>query len=151
MVAMIKRFEHFSTMIADIYRLWQKIAAIEMAKHGLKGMHAVYLTMLLRYNEGLTLTQICDKCGRDKAEVSRLVNMLSEKEMIEKSNATGKYKSKILLTAKGKEAAEDVAKKAELAVEKASQDVEPQEREIFYRVLESIHYNLLNVCEKGLE
>ena len=148
---MIKRFEHFSAVIADIHRAWHKIANGEMIKYGLKGVHAIYMTMMLRYPDGLTPVELCEYCGRDKAEVSRMVAILIEKGMVTKEEkSAGVYRAKLMLTGLGRTVAGDISQKAERAVMLANSDVDPSERDVFYRVMESIAYNLLAICESGL-
>ena len=82
---MVQRFERFSVAIADISRYWHKIAAEEMEKHGLKGAHSIYLTTLCRFPEGITAARLGELCGRDKAEVSRAVTLMTKNHLIQKS------------------------------------------------------------------
>ena len=63
---MVDRFERFSLAIFEISRCWHKLAAEEMAKYNLKGPHAMYLTTLCKYPEGITAPMICQYCGKDK-------------------------------------------------------------------------------------
>ena len=55
-----------------------------MTKYGLKGPHATYLTTLYRYEEGVTAPQLCELCGKDKSDVSRMVSILEEKGLVTK-------------------------------------------------------------------
>ena len=70
----IRRFEKFSMAMTEINRYWHKIAADELEKYGLKGPYVVYLTILMRYPDGITAAQLCDLSGRNKADVSRAVS-----------------------------------------------------------------------------
>ena len=55
---MLERFERFSLAIFEISRCWHKLAAAELAPYGLKGAHAIYLTMMYRCGEGITAPQL---------------------------------------------------------------------------------------------
>ena len=71
------RFETFSLALFSISRCWNKIAGEEMKRFGLKGVHAFYLVTILSHDGVLTAANLCELCGRDKAEVSRSVSAMS--------------------------------------------------------------------------
>ena len=62
---MIHRFARFTLAVSEISRCWHKLAGEELAKYGLKGPHAIYLTAMYRYPEGITVPQLCELCGKD--------------------------------------------------------------------------------------
>ena len=76
---MIERFGRFSFAIFEITRHWHKLASDEMAKYGLKGPHATYLTTLYSFKDGITAPKLCELCGKDKADVSRMMSIMEEK------------------------------------------------------------------------
>ena len=145
---MIQRFEKFSLAISEISRCWHKIATEEMEKYGLKGIHSIYLTTLLRFPEGITAAKLCEYCGRDKAEVSRTVSVMEEKGLLQKQGSA--YRSALKLTPAGVKAAEYVRNRAALAVELAGADLSPEQRSIFYNALASITQNLQTISQTGL-
>ena len=51
---MLNRFARFTLAIAAIHRCWHKLAAEEMAAYDLNSPHAIYLTALAQYEDGLT-------------------------------------------------------------------------------------------------
>ena len=59
---MIDRFERFSLALSEIYRDWHKIAADELACYGLKSSHAIYLTTMSHYKEGISAPKLCEIC-----------------------------------------------------------------------------------------
>jgi DNA-binding MarR family transcriptional regulator len=141
--AMIARFERFSLAIAEISRSWHRLAAQEMERHVLKGPHAVYLTALYGDGDGATAAQLCERCGKDKADVSRMLSILEKKGLVcKESGGTGGYRARLHLTQEGRAAAEQVQRAAVFAVEQASRGVTDAEREVFYRVIETIAGNL---------
>ena len=145
---MVERFEKFSLAISEISRCWHKIATEEMEKCGLKGIHSIYLTTMLRYPEGITAAMLCELCGRDKAEVSRTLAAMEKMELIHKTGST--YRARLLLTEQGQQAAEFVRQRAAIAVEIAGAELSDQQRTAFYQSLESIANNLQTLSQQGL-
>ena len=145
---MIDRFERFSLAISEISRCWHKIAADEMEKYGLKGSHAVYLTTMCRYPDGITAARLCELCAKDKADVSRMMSIMEKKELVVKEGSS--YRAQLKLTPAGLEAAEHVRRRVTVAVENASRGLTPERRAVFYEALELIVSNLQNICEEGL-
>lgn len=142
------RFERFSLDIFEISRCWHKLTADEMANYGLKGPHAMYLMAIRRSLTGVTSAQLAEQCGRDKADVSRAVSLLEEKNLIRREGNA--YRALLKLTDKGCEAAEHVAHRAEIAVECAGKGFSEADREIFYQVLEKIAANLQALTKEGI-
>lgn len=42
-----------------------------MAKYGLKGPHATYLTEIVKYPDGITVPELCAACGKDLTGAER--------------------------------------------------------------------------------
>ena len=148
---MLNRFARFSLAISEIDRCWHKLASEEMAKYDLNSPHAVYLTTLYNYADGVTAAKLGEQCGKNKADVSRMVAILERKGLVRKEAVGGNlYRAKLLLTEEGKQAAEQVQRRAALAVELAGAGMTDADREIFYRCLEGISSNLQTLCKEGL-
>lgn len=148
---MIDRFERFSLAISEISRYWHKLAAEELTKYGLKGPHATYLTAMHKYPEGITVPQLCEVCGKDKSDASRMISILEEKGLVTKQVVGGSlYRGKLQLTDEGKLAAEHVSQRASRAVEMAGKDFTDEARAMFYSSLDSITTNLRNLCQEGI-
>lgn len=148
---MVDRFEKFSFAISEISRYWHKLAADEMEKYGLKGPHSVYLTTLYRYPEGITAPQICQLCGKDKSDVSRMMSIMEKKGLVKKEGIHQKlYRGVFKLTDEGNAAAEHVCRRASLAVELAGKELTDEKRTILYEALESIASNLRELSKGGL-
>ena len=148
---MVERFERFSLAITEISRSWRRLASEEMEKYGLKGTHATYLTHIYRYENGVTVPQLCELSGKDKSDASRMIAILEEKGFVEKKVVGGSlYRGVLVLTEKGKAAAEQVCKRAGKAVEVAGKDLNDETRAVFYRALESIVKNLKQLDRDGI-
>ena len=148
---MMNRFARFSLAISEIDRCWHKLAADVMAEYDLNSPHAVYLTVLYNFSEGITAARLGELCCKNKADVSRMVRILEKKGLVRKV-AVGRnfYRAKLVLTDEGKRAAQYVQERADLAVELAGSGMSAQEREIFYRCLERITNNLQILSKDGL-
>ena len=148
---MIDRFERFSVAIAEISRHWHKIAGEEMEAYGLKGAHATYLTALARNQDGITAPQLCELCGKDKSDVSRMMSIMEQKGLVRKESVhQNRYGGVFRLTERGMEAAEHVRRRADLAVELAGKELSDAERAVFYEALELIAANLREISRTGL-
>ena len=148
---MQNRFARFSLAISEIDRCWHKLAAEEMSKYELNSPHAVYLTTLYDFPEGITAAKLGELCGKNKSDVSRMISIMERKGLVRKV-AVGEnfYRAKLLLTDEGKQAAEHVQRRAALAVELAGSGMTEADREVFYRCLESITTNLQTLSKEGL-
>ena len=148
---MISKYELFSASVSSLYRDIQRIERRETAKYGMKGPHAQCLLAMSRYPEGITATQICDICEKDKAAVSRTLAELEENGLVLRTERNGsRYRALLTLTEKGKDAARTVNEKAQIAVELAGAGLDDAQREIFYAVLDVIAGNLHTICKDGL-
>lgn len=148
---MLNRFARFSLAISEIDRCWHKLAAEEMAKYELNSPHAVYLTTLSSFDDGITAAKLGELCCKNKADVSRMVGILEKKGLVRREAVGGNlYRAKLLLTGEGKRAAEHVQQRAALAVELAGSGMTGDDREVFYRCLERIAANLQTLSKDGL-
>lgn len=140
---MITRFEIFTTTITQIYKNLQKIKMQEMADSELRGIHVMCLFQLNRHKDGLTVTEISNLCGEDKAATSRTVSDLIQKGLVT-TDKEKKYRAPIMLTKEGQEIADKIDKQAAQAVESVGQGLTDDERETFYKALTIISENLKN-------
>lgn len=148
---MIGRFERFSLAIFEISRYWHKLASEELAAYGLKGSHAIYLTTMYRYKDGVTGPELCELCGRDKSDVSRTIAILQENGFVIKNEVNQSlYRGMLKLTPQGRSVAAQIGKRASLAVELAGKDLDAEERDCFYHALDSITANLREISKEGL-
>lgn len=148
---MVDRFQRFLHYISEISRHWHKIAADEMEKHGLKGPHATYLICIYQHPEGITAPQITELCGKDKSDVSRTMALMEKKGLVVKEGIhQNLYRGVYKLTEIGTQAAQQVSRRAALAVELAGKELTDESRTIFYEALEQIASNLRDLSQKGL-
>ena len=148
---MLDRFEKFSYAISEISRCWRKLASEELAKYGLKSPHARYLTTMYKYPQGITVPELCEVCGKDKSDASRMIAILEEKGLVKKHVVDGSlYRGRLVLTDEGRLAAEHVSERASRAVELAGKDLDDETREVFYKALGTITSNLQKLSKEGI-
>ena len=149
---MIGRYEVFSSSVSSMYHDIQKIERVEMAKYGLKGPHAQCLLAMSRYPDGITASELCGVCDKDKAAISRTIVELEREGLVSRTAKNGSmYRAVLKLTPQGEEAARRVDARAQFAVEKAGECLTDKERAVMYKALELIAGNLQTICAEGLE
>lgn len=149
---MVGRFEQFCTAIGGIQRSIARIERVEMAKYGLKGPHAQCLIAMSRNPEGITAAKLCQLCEKDKAAISRTVAELEQAGMILREDpARRRYRTRLVLTDKGRAVAESVNRTVYMAVSRAGEGYDAENRQTFVRVLNTIAGNLQAICRDGLE
>ena len=148
---MIERYEQFSAAVSSLYRYIQKIEREEMVKYGYKGSYAQYLVAMARRHEGITATQLCEICDKDKAAVSRAIGEMEEKGLVKReSMGETMYRAKLLLTQEGKKAADYVCERAHRAVVAADQGLTEETRAEFYKAISLIAKNLHSISREGI-
>lgn len=148
---MIGKYELFSTFISSIYHDIQRIERTEMEKFGLKGPHVQCLLVLSRCPDGITAARMCELCEKDKAAISRTLAELEKEGLVCRMERNGsRYRAMLVLTERGQETAKAVNEKVRLAVERAGEGLEDDQRQVFYQVLSLIAGNLHAICRDGL-
>ncbi len=139
---MEERFETFTVLINRINRNIRKIKNREMAEYDLRSPHVSCLYYLYS-NRELTATDLCERCEEDKATISRSLEYLEKGGYLVAHPAkTKRYKTPLLLTEKGKEVGEKIARKINSVLEQVGLVLTEEERIIFYRSLARISEKL---------
>ena len=148
---MLDRFGRFSLSIFEISKYWHKLASDALGEYGLKSAHAMYLTTIYKHPEGITIPQLCEECGKDKSDASRMISILEKKGYVEKQEVNrSRYRGILVLTEEGTAIARQVTDLASRMVEAASKDLTDEARDSLYKSLDSILVNLRNISQKGL-
>lgn len=132
------RFETFTLLINRISRSIRKIKNQEMADANLRSAHVSCLYYLYA-SEGLTATDLCERCAEDKATISRALDYLEKNGYLYCTvQGAKRYKSPFLLTDKGKEAGRKIADKISLVLDEINDALTEEDRAVFYRSLATI-------------
>ena len=144
---MDERFHTFTVLISTINRAIYRIKTEEMAEFNLKSSHVSCLYYLHR-NESLTVTELCDICEEDKANISRSIKHLETNGYIEcTSNDAKRYHRPLALTQAGREIGERISQKVDAILKKASEGLSDRIRSDFYSALALIDSNLKKICD----
>lgn len=139
---MQQRFETFTILINRISRNIRRIKNQEMAEYHLRSAHISCLYYLF-ISEGLTATELCERCEEDKATVSRSIDYLENKGYLTRESKTAKlYKSPITLTDKGLEVGKKIADKIDGILSEIGAALSDSQRAEFYRCLTVISEDL---------
>ena len=145
---MNKRFETFTLLINRISRSIRKIENQEMAEYNLRGIHISCLYYLY-LSDGITATDLCERCEEDKATVSRSLDYLENGGyLVCESKKTKRYKSPLRLTEKGKEIGKKISDKIAYFLGKISTELTEEERLQLYHCLSSISKGLDSIANK---
>ena len=145
---MDNRFETFTALITKISRNIRKIKNQEMTEYKLRSPHISCLYYLYA-NESLTATELCERCKEDKATISRSIEYLEESGFITcDTKAAKRYKSPLVLTEKGKVAAEKITDKVNRLLDSIGASLSENERVAFYKCLSIISDNLDRICNE---
>lgn len=146
-----ERFETFSVLINRISRNLRKIKNQEMAEYNLRSSHVSCLYYLYSA-EGLTATELCERCEEDKATISRSIDYLETNGYLTcESKSSKRYKSPLILTEKGKVAAKAIVEKVSLVLGELNDGLTEAERAIFYRCLGIISQCLDTVARSAMK
>ncbi len=139
---MQERFETFTVLIAKISRNIRKIKNQEMAKYELKSPHISCLYFLY-CADGLTATELCERCEEDKATISRSLDYLEKNGYLTcETKNVKRYKSPLVLTERGMKAGKTIAEKINAVLDEVSVGLTEKERIEFYRCLTVISDSL---------
>ncbi len=117
----------------------QRLKVMGMLPLGLTGAHTTCLRHLCNNPDGLTRTKIVRLCGIDKAQVSRVINDLCVKGyVIETENESINYRKRLKLTPMGIDATRAMNELILDLNSFVSDDISPEDLEVFYRTFELI-------------
>ena len=147
---MQERFETFTILVNRISRNIRKIKNQEMAEYKLRSAHVSCLYFLYKSN-GLTATDLCEKCEEDKATISRAIDFLENDGYLKRQIQGSKnYKSPLVLTEKGLLVGQKISEKIDGVLEEISGGLTEEERLEFYRCLSVISASLDVVAAKNI-
>ena len=132
----------FSRMLSVAQKSLLKLKNGKMERYGLGSAHTMCLCRLYESTEGLTKTRLAALCGVDKAQISRVIAELEEKEFVSANHKVSNYRQKYRLTEPGRQITGEIMDAiAEINVF-VSGSIPREDLEIFYRTLKTICDNL---------
>ena len=134
-------FEAFHSSISNAMKSLEKIKARGMDEYGLSGTYTLCLRQLYGRPNGLTRTELAQHCCVDRAQITRVIGELLEKELVLEVGNGSNYRKRCVLTEKGRETTAEINELVDRILSFVSGDIPPQRLEIFYETLNEI-------CEK---
>lgn len=146
-----ERFRRFVLLVEGTHKAVQKIKFNRAPDFGVKGVHTLWVYELLLHPEGITASELAAQSMIDRSLISRELEPLKELGYIETDGDPSKrnYNAKIKLTEKGKEVASNIGKIALEVQTLADNGISEEELDNFYKTLEKINKNLLNIAEEN--
>lgn len=122
-----------------------------MAEYKLRSVHVSCLYYLYLAN-GLTATELCERCEEDKATISRALDYLEKNGYLTcETKSVKRYKSPMILTDKGVEAGKTITVKIDGVLDEINADLTEEERTVFYRSLSIISERLEAISKRDIE
>jgi DNA-binding MarR family transcriptional regulator len=121
----------------------QKLKAQIAAELGIKSAHVFSIYLLRNYPQGLTAAELCELNRSTGGLISRETAELMEQGIIttDKESERRRYACKYLLTPKGKQLAERIAKFAMEVQSRVSSEIPKQELQAFYKTFGTLLKN----------
>lgn len=141
---MLERYEEFTTKINLAYKYIMKIKIHEMNNLDLKAANLNVLFYLGKNLDGLTASELCWLCKEDKAWISKNLNFLKKKKLVEMYNEDKdkKYRAKYFMTVEGMDVYNEMIKIITFISETCAEGCSDEELDIFYKVFSKIISNL---------
>lgn len=129
-------------MLNDAQKSIARLKYKKMDSYGLGSAHTVCLCILQDSANGFNKTELAKLCGVDKAQISRVISDLAEKNYVTVITPERSYRQKYALTDKGKNVTEEI-RSIILDINNFVSDGIPQEQiENFYSTFKIICDNL---------
>lgn len=142
------RFILFTTLLNDAQKSIVRLKGKKMDLYGLGSAHTTCIYFLQDISEGITKTELAHLCGVDKAQISRVISDLLQKDYVSIADPQLNYKQKYVLTEEGRNIAEQM-RQTILDVNAFVSGTIPKEQiDNFYATLQTISDNLKKAEEK---
>ena len=141
------RLDDFMTLIVGASRSVTRLKSKYMARYGLGSTHTVCIRKIYASSIGLTRTELAEQCELDKAQVSRIINELSDKGFVTEKSTRTNYKRRVTLTEEGKRIAKEINDIVLTVNNFVSGGISDSDINMFYSVFKEICDNLKNAEE----
>lgn len=127
-------------LIGSFFKKVRKNRNEMLAAYKLSSSHVMYLMVLYKNSEGLTLSNLNEILEVDKANTTRVVKDLIKKGyLIKDEKNLGLRKYKVLLTDKGTEISRKIKNNIKLVHEKINAILNEEEKQNFFKILKKFN------------
>lgn len=135
-------FEAFNCLIGNASKSLEKLKAKGMGEHGLSGTYTLCLRQLYTFPDGMTRTQLARHCGVDRAQITRVIGELIQKELVLELENGSNYRKKCILSDKGREVTAEINALVTKINTFVSGSIPKDRLDLFYETLHEICENL---------
>lgn len=135
-------FEAFSNLIGSAMKSLEKLKAKGMGEFGLSGTHTMCMRQLYEAPSGLTRTELAQRCGVDRAQITRVIGELLATELVQEVGNGSNYRKKCVLTERGRDVAVEVNELVTKVHRFVSGEIPEERLTVFYETLTEICENL---------
>ena len=135
-------FEAFSSLLGSTIKSMEHLKAKGMCEYGLSGPHTLCIQKMYYEPLGLTRTELSQKCGVDRAQITRVIGELLNKGYVEEIGSGSNYRKKCVLTPRGREIATEIVALIQKINTFVSGDIPEDRLQLFYETLTEIYENL---------
>jgi DNA-binding MarR family transcriptional regulator len=121
-----------------------------MEHYGLGSAHVICICLLGEHPKGLTKTELAKRGGVDKAQISRVISDVLEKDYVSVSNPQASYRQRYTLTELGATVANEIRKTILDINSFVSESIPKEDIDVFYSTFNTICENL-NKAEKQFD
>ena len=147
----MENFEEFLLMMMKSRKLVHEIYPDIFTNCKLNLNFAMCIIIINRTDGGMSASGICDRCGFDKAQVSRILREMTDEGYIVRNPDDDELKRgyRYLLTDKGKQLIMEMEHDMDCITEYFIGDIPKENIDIFFSVLVQIHERISSFAESG--
>ena len=148
------RFIQFVGLLNRASKSIQALKMMKMEHYQLSAAHTNCLCRLAEFPEGLTQTHLAELENMDRAQVSRVLRELEEKNYAVRTDSGGAYKRQYVLTPRGVETVREMEEIILRLNHYVSGEISDADLAVFYRTFHTITKNLSSaeaLVANGLE
>ena len=136
------RFLLFRSRLNDAQKSISRIKHKKMEHYGLGSAHVICICLLEEHPKGLTKTELAKRGGVDKAQISRVISDVLEKDYVTTSNPQASYRQRYTLTELGATVAKEIRKTILDINSFVSASIPQKDIDTFYTTFNTICENL---------
>lgn len=135
-----ERFYEFSGLVSAAYKALRQAQEKYTREFGLRSVHVACMLHLLGAPEGLSATELSERCGVDRAQISRVTGELERAGLICEAvpGEKRRYRGPLALTDTGREKAAQMNAIVAEKLAAVSAELNPYDVNVFYRVLRAV-------------
>ena len=143
------KFNDFNGLVTGAIKSMNRIKFKKMGQYGLGSAHTSCLLYIHASEKGIVQTELARLCDVDKAQISRVMSHLFEREYIEESpdNTNNIYRKKYILSEKGKAVTDEIIASIQDINNFVSKDIPREDVAVFYKTFHTICEKLKKVEE----